>query len=103
METTTTLYPPTFTIRTAARLVNVLLLPVCWDIVSLLAHEGGELTVTEIYIRLRAEQSVVSNHLHMLRIHRIVTVRLSGKYHYYSVNADRFTQITNAINKFFKR
>jgi DNA-binding transcriptional ArsR family regulator len=59
-------------------------------------NEELKLTVTEIYIKLRLEQSVASQHLAILRKAGIVLTRREGKYIFYTVNLDRI----NAIDKF---
>ena len=51
-----------------------------------LIDENKKLTVTEIYIKLRLEQSVASQHLAILRRAGIVKTTRDGKFIYYSVN-----------------
>ena len=63
-----------------------------------LLEEDGKLTVTEIYIRLRLEQSVASQHLAILRRAGIVKTDRDGKFIYYTINQDRIAD----INKFVK-
>lgn len=58
-----------------------------------LLHDKDELTVTEIYVKLRLEQSVASQHLALLRRAGIVTTRREGKFIFYSVNASRIEEI----------
>jgi ArsR family transcriptional regulator, virulence genes transcriptional regulator len=60
-----------------------------------LIFESGKITVTEIYIKLRLEQSVASQHLAILRRAGIVFTERKGKLIYYSVNADRLFAIDN--------
>ena len=52
-----------------------------------------ELTVTEIYIKLRIEQSVASQHLATLRRAGIVSTRREGKFIFYVLNPDRIDEI----------
>jgi DNA-binding transcriptional ArsR family regulator len=54
------------------------------------------MTVTEIYVRLRLEQSVASQHLAILRRAGIVKTERDGKFIYYTVNHNRIED----INKF---
>lgn len=55
-----------------------------------------KITVTEIYVRMRLEQSVASQHLAILRRAGIVTTQRDGKFIYYTVNYNRIDE----INKF---
>ena len=48
--------------------------------------EHGKITVTDLYIKLRLEQSVASQHLAILRKAGFVTTSREGKYIYYSLN-----------------
>lgn len=52
------------------------------------------LTVTEIYIKLRLEQSVASQHLGILRRAGFVVTERVGKFIYYSINSDRLGHIS---------
>src|SRR5688572_19444293 len=58
-----------------------------------LIHTHGKLTVTEIYVKLRLEQSVASQHLAILRRAGYVNTERDGKFIYYSVNLDRLAEI----------
>jgi len=60
--------------------------------------ESSNLTVTDLYVKLRLEQSVASQHLAILRKAGIVTTQREGKYIYYSLNFTRLEQ----INEFSK-
>lgn len=64
------------------------------DIIKLL-EESGKLTVTEIYVKLRVEQSVASQHLAILRRAGILNTERKGKFIYYSLNRKRIQDITN--------
>lgn len=56
-------------------------------------NEHGKITVTDLYIKLRLEQSVASQHLAILRKAGIVTTSREGKYIYYSLNMARLEDI----------
>jgi DNA-binding transcriptional ArsR family regulator len=58
-----------------------------------LIHQNGKMTVTEIYVQLRLEQSVASQHLAILRKAGFVTTIRNGKFIYYSVNTDRLAEV----------
>src|ERR1044072_9170112 len=60
--------------------------------------ENKKLTVTEIYIRLRLEQSVASQHLAILRRAGIVKTTRDGKFIYYTVNHDKIRQIMKSVD-----
>lgn len=61
-----------------------------------LIEEQGKITVTELYLTLRLEQSVASQHLAILRKSGFVNTSRDGKFIYYSVNHDRLEE----LNKF---
>jgi len=52
-----------------------------------------KMTVTEIYVRMRLEQSVASQHLAILRRAAIVNTQRDGKFIYYTVNFKRIEEI----------
>ncbi|MEO8412042.1 MAG: metalloregulator ArsR/SmtB family transcription factor [Ginsengibacter sp.] len=61
-------------------------------------HENKKLTVTELYVKLRLEQSVASQHLAILRKAGIVSTQRDGKFIFYTINSLRI----EAINEFVK-
>ena len=63
-----------------------------------LIDENEKLTVTEIYIKLRLEQSVASQHLAILRRAGVVKTTRDGKFIYYSVNSSRIEGIMNCVH-----
>jgi DNA-binding transcriptional ArsR family regulator len=56
-------------------------------------HENKRITVTELYVKLRLEQSVASQHLAILRKAGIVFTLRDGKFIYYSINYSRIKEI----------
>jgi DNA-binding transcriptional ArsR family regulator len=58
-----------------------------------LLHQQGKMTVTEIYKKLRLEQSVTSQHLAVLRKAGFVTTEREGKFIFYSVNYRRLKEV----------
>ena len=62
-----------------------------------LIDEHKRVTVTEIYIQLRLEQSVASQHLAILRRAGIVKTNRDGKFIYYSVNNPRVSQVMKCV------
>ncbi len=57
-------------------------------------HEQGEMTVTDLYIKLRMEQSLVSQHLALLRQAGLVKTRREGKFIFYAVNYERLEHMS---------
>jgi len=57
-----------------------------------------KITVTEIYVRMRLEQSVASQHLAILRRAGIVSTQRDGKFIYYTVNYKRIDEITRVVD-----
>lgn len=58
-----------------------------------LIDEHGKITVTDIYIKLRLEQSVASQHLAILRKAGFVITTREGKFIYYSINMNRMEEL----------
>jgi DNA-binding transcriptional ArsR family regulator len=64
-----------------------------------LLEEKKKMTVTEIYIKLRLEQSVASQHLAILRKADVLNTIRDGKFIYYSVNPKKIEEISNLVEK----
>ncbi|MFT4568858.1 MAG: DNA-binding transcriptional ArsR family regulator [Saprospiraceae bacterium] len=62
-----------------------------------LLDSGETMTVTDIYIKLRLEQSVASQHLAILRRAGVVITERQGKFIYYSLNNERLDQISKLV------
>ena len=62
-----------------------------------LIDEQGKITVTEIYVKLRLEQSVASQHLAILRKAGFVNTDRDGKFIYYSVNTNRLEELNQFV------
>ncbi|HRG67390.1 MAG: helix-turn-helix transcriptional regulator [Saprospiraceae bacterium] len=62
-----------------------------------LLEENDTMTVTDIYIKLRLEQSVASQHLAILRRAGVVATERQGKFIYYSLDRDRLNQISKLV------
>ena len=67
-----------------------------------LVEEQGKITVTELYLTLRLEQSVASQHLAILRKAGFVNTSRDGKFIYYSVNHDRLEELNKFMNDLLK-
>ncbi len=64
-----------------------------------LIDEHQKITVTEIYVNLRLEQSVVSQHLAILRRAGIVITQREGKFIFYSLNYKRLKEINAFVEQ----
>jgi DNA-binding transcriptional ArsR family regulator len=62
-----------------------------------LINDQQKITVTEIYIKLRLEQSVASQHLAILRRAGIVKTERDGKFIYYTLNYEKIQQIMDSV------
>lgn len=58
-----------------------------------LIAESGSIAVIDIYVKLRLEQSVASQHLAILRKAGFVKTKREGKFIFYSPNLTRVRQI----------
>ena len=68
------------------------------DVIKLL-DENEKMTVTDLYIKLRLEQSVASQHLAILRRAGVVKTDRNGKFIYYSLNQERLDQINLLVEQ----
>jgi DNA-binding transcriptional ArsR family regulator len=67
-----------------------------------LIHESGRLPVTEIYVKLRLEQSVASQHLAILRKAGFVVTIREGKFIFYSVDYNRLKDVHHFAQQLIK-
>lgn len=80
------------TIKRAALTLRALYHPIRKTMLELM-QEQGEIIVTEIYKKMRIEQSVCSQHLAILRRAELVKTRREGKKIIYSVNVNRISEV----------
>ena len=66
------------------------------NIIQLL-EENEKMTVTDLYVKLRLEQSVASQHLAILRRAGVVNTERNGKFIYYYLNEERLGQINELV------
>jgi len=64
-----------------------------------LLEEHDSMTVTDIYIKLRLEQSVASQHLAILRRAGVVITEREGKFINYSLDKNRLAQISKLVEE----
>ena len=67
--------------------------------ILLLIDEHGRITVTELYVKLRLEQSVASQHLAILRKAGFVKTERDGKFIYYKVNTARLQELNRFVDE----
>ena len=60
-------------------------------------EKNGKSSVTDIYIQLRMDQSVSSQHLAILRRAGLLTTNREGKYVFYKLNTSKVEMINNMI------
>ncbi len=64
---------------------------------------NDKITVTEIYKALSVEQSIVSQHLALLRKAGFLKTTKNKKFIYYSLNRERIQKMESAVNAFSER
>lgn len=67
-----------------------------------LLHTHTKLNVTQIYMKLKWQQSMVSQQLSVLRKQNIVTTQKEGMLTYYRINYARLNEIFDYITDFLK-
>jgi DNA-binding transcriptional ArsR family regulator len=72
------------------------------QVILKLINENSKMTVTEIYVQLRLEQSVASQHLAILRKAGFVSTLRDGKFIYYSVNYKRLEEVNAIVQDLLK-
>lgn len=90
-----------FNVKKAALVLRALNHKLRQQIIKIL-DENAKMTVTDLYIMLRLEQSVASQHLAILRRAGILKTERDGKYIYYRVNEDRVVQINQIVESLLK-
>ena len=70
--------------------------PIRQRIIDML-KENKKMTVTQIYVKLRLEQSVASQHLAILRRVGVVNTKRDGKFIHYTLNRTRLTEILKFV------
>lgn len=79
-------------IEAATSVLRAVKHPLRQQIIELL-EENEKMTVTDLYIKLRLEQSVASQHLAILRRAGVVETERQGKFIYYQVNPDKACEL----------
>ncbi|MBN8833894.1 MAG: transcriptional regulator [Niastella sp. SCN 39-18] len=85
-------------VKKAAMVLRALNHKLRQQILNLIETEK-KITVTEIYVKMRLEQSVASQHLAILRKAGLVSTSRVGKFIYYSVNYKRIDQVNEIVEQ----
>jgi DNA-binding transcriptional ArsR family regulator len=64
-----------------------------------LLHEGNQMSVTDIYKKLKIEQAAASHHLNILKNKGVLASRRDGKKIYYSIKNQVLTEIIDCLNR----
>jgi DNA-binding transcriptional ArsR family regulator len=64
-----------------------------------LLHDGKQLSVTEIYKKLKIEQAAASHHLNILKNKGVLASRRDGKKIFYSIKNHVLTEIIDCLNR----
>src|SRR5204862_5995831 len=84
------------TLKSAALTLRAINHKLRQQIVKLL-EEHRRMNVTDIYVQLRLEQSVASQHLAILRRANIVITERDGKFIHYALNHSRIANIAQFV------
>ncbi len=72
------------------------------QVILKLIGERDNITVSEIFLHLRLEQSVASQHLAILRKAGYVNTKREGKFIYYSVNKQKMLELNKFVDDMLK-
>ena len=85
-------------LQEASLVIRSLNHPLRQQILNLL-EEFGSMTVTQIYIKLRIEQSVASQHLAIMQKTDVLKTERNGKFIYYSLNKATIRAVSHMVQK----
>lgn len=89
-------------IKKGAQIIRAINHPLRQQMLRLI-HKHTAMTVTSIYVKLRLEQSVASQHLAILRTAGFVLTKRNSKYIFYSVNYERLDQLHTIVKELVSR
>lgn len=73
--------------------------PLRQKMLTLIKDNGNRMNVTDIYVKLRIEQSVASQHLAILRNQGLVSTEREGKTIWYSVDDNAIKQLLSTCEQ----
>ena len=85
-------------LKRAAMVLRAVNHPLRQKMLELIEKEKN-IHVTKIYVKLRLEQSVASQHLAILRSAGFVSTNRDGKFIFYTINNNRVSQISGLIKE----
>ncbi|HOX77298.1 MAG TPA: metalloregulator ArsR/SmtB family transcription factor [Bacteroidales bacterium] len=85
-------------LEAAASKLRAIAHPMRIAIIDLL-HDGNQMSVTEIYKKLKIEQAAASHHLNILKNKGVLGSRRDGKKIYYTIKNQVLTEIIDCINR----
>lgn len=86
----------------AYKMLRFIMQPLPRKIIDLLGENPQGLTVTQIYVALRIEQCIISQHLAPLRRDKLVRAYRRGKFVEYTLNKERIVGIRKSIDRFLE-
>ena len=86
------------TIKAAALVIRAINHPIRKKMLEVINLNEG-ITVTEIYIKLKIEQSVASQHLAVLRKAEVVETSREGKFIHYHISGKRMANLADVVDK----
>ena len=89
-------------LRNARMKIRALNHPLRQRILSLVKSNRNRMNVTDIYVKLRIEQSVTSQHLAILRREGVVNTKRAGRVIWYSVNDSNINQLLKICKQMIK-
>lgn len=87
--------------KKAQMVLRALYHPLRRNMILLIAEHDG-ICVTDIYIRLRMQQAVASQHLAILKAAKILKFTTKGKFHMYHINYDTCERINKILKETFQ-
>ena len=80
-------------IKKSTNILRALNHPLRQQIIQDIMVAHNKTSVTDLYVRLRIDQSVASQHLGILRRAKVVVAKRSGKHIYYSVDNNEIMRV----------
>jgi DNA-binding transcriptional ArsR family regulator len=88
-------------LRKAKLMIRAAAHPLRERILKFIKENNNRIHVTQIYKKLRIEQSVASQHLGILRKAKLVTAQKVGKVVYYSVNEGAIVHLLKTCEEIY--
>lgn len=89
-------------VKLASSVLRALSHPLRLKIISTIEDNGGKANVGHIFRTLKVEQSIVSQHLRILRQAKLVSTQRDQKFVYYSLEPEKLVRAANAVANLLK-